>query len=389
VEVEITASEPLQSVVLEARHRPPIPVFVLTPDGRALYEQLKSSSAHVPSRPRALVTTAPPGSPGNRLAEAAVSFLSPSSRIVGVQRPAPGSIGVLELLDAPPVYVSLLLGNVLLDVVEVNGQEERIVLRAASERVSEMLCEVRFRLVSATGPLASTRGYGLRLRGGRGTLIQTVTDAEGRGACRGVPPDAYELCVQVDGYAFRVEELELAPGERLDLGDLLLEPGVLIQGQVVDERGAGVDARVSFRRPANPEEELGSRSELASPTEHPGWFAVGDLPQGPLLCRVEGAEWAVNPRWITATGPVLEGLVVEALRGFEVTLVSLEPGVSERTRWTVAGERGDLVWSQTVAAPEVTVRLLPGRYVVERRGTDGGSTSRSLDVERAPQRLEL
>jgi hypothetical protein len=55
-----------------------------------------------------------------------------------------------------------------------------------------------------------------------------------------LPAGQWRLTIWCEGYAPFVRELELRGGEELALGEILLEPGCLLVGRVVDEDGAPV-----------------------------------------------------------------------------------------------------------------------------------------------------
>lgn len=383
IALSLSEEEPWSEVELVVQHRRAIPVLVLASDGRPLSEAYRSRNALLPNRPRVLVSGELPGAVGSRLARDFHTRPAPAV-IVSCAAATPGMIGKLDLVDSQPVFLALVLGDVLLDVLRVNGDEESLHLRANELGLEGMLGSISFRALGDEGALSGVSGYGLRALGSRNTLIRVRMDAEGRGSCRDLAPGSYQFCLQVDGYAFFSELVELAAGQHVDLGDITLEPGVLIQGVVVDETGAPVPAEVRFFSADDPRLEVGVHSVLASPGDTPGWFAVGELPPGPLRCQVQGDEWALNPVTIMASGPVMEDLFIQAQRGQAVTLSAAADSADV---WSIRSDQGEFVWQGRVAA-QMTLRLLSGHYRVAREGAEPGEVL-DLVVREAPVTLEL
>ena len=106
---------------------------------------------------------------------------------------------------------------------------------------------VTLRLVPTEGAEAPRRAFVWRHRpdgGGHGS--GQAIDADGSVEFLGFR-GAERLSIKVDGYIAIVLDLDVKPGERRELGDLALDPGVDVSGVVTDRAGTPVpDAEVSW-----------------------------------------------------------------------------------------------------------------------------------------------
>src|SRR5689334_21555177 len=122
---------------------------------------------------------------------------------------------------------------------------------------------------------------------------QAVTDAEGRFQLGLAGQTHVRLAVRSGGFAPLDAERTLARGER-DLGDVVLEQGVVLEGRVVDPTGRPVAAAQIFSRPRNAGfgiEMMGTRGRppLAT-TDGEGRFKVDMLASGPWRMLVSSDE---------------------------------------------------------------------------------------------------
>jgi len=122
--------------------------------------------------------------------------------------------------------------------------------------------------------------------GSEGTSREVATDDSGRFRAEGLPAGTYRVTVRRSGFASAtVEGIEVAArGEPADAGEIRLRPGASVQGRVVDETGAAIEAvEVGVRESSGPTMMFivpgGSLDEQApaAVTGPDGWFVVADL----------------------------------------------------------------------------------------------------------------
>jgi hypothetical protein len=122
---------------------------------------------------------------------------------------------------------------------------------------------------------------------------QAVTDAEGRVQLALSGQTHVRLAVRSGGFAPLDAERTLARGER-DLGDVVLEQGVVLEGRVLDQTGRPVAAAQIFSRPRSAGfgiEMMGTRGRppLAT-TDNEGHFKIDMLASGPWRMLVNSDE---------------------------------------------------------------------------------------------------
>jgi protocatechuate 3,4-dioxygenase beta subunit len=117
---------------------------------------------------------------------------------------------------------------------------------------------------------------------------ETISDQQGRYAFGGVEPGSYRVLVQKAGYAGPDQlslpiSVTIAAGQTISNADQFLQPGAVISGRVLDERGQPVaDARVSALRqlPGGAARVRLLPDGQSVPTNDLGEFRVHSLPAG-------------------------------------------------------------------------------------------------------------
>lgn len=201
-----------------------------------------------------------------------------------------------------------------------------------------------------------------------GEPIEVTTDAAGRFLVPAVAWGSFDLTADAAGFApatLRAMELPEGSGPA-DLGSLLLQPGVEIDGRVVDLEGAPVAAaelrfREAVGRPAPGERVRLLEGEAAAVADEAGRFVVEDLAPGRPVDLLASGEGFL-PVWTLAVeAPPAEPLVI-----------TLEPAARLSGRVVDPDERGIADAAVTVTprgSPEGTVG------VVARREVGGRSTT--------------
>jgi len=220
-----------------------------------------------------------------------------------------------------------------------------------------------------------------------GSFSRAATDASGRFELARLRPGAgYELELTRAGYArLAVPVAELPPGPRVDLGTLVLEPGVVLAGRVTDRRGAplaGAEVRLrpSAGLPSRDRAEALRGRPPDATTGADGRFFVADLRHGralDLLTTREGylPEWTLG---VEAPSP-------------EPVKVAL--GEASRVAGIVTDETGEPVPGARVALrhrapPAGTVGVEPVRRAESRTAASGAGGEFRFD-ELTPGAVEI
>jgi hypothetical protein len=177
-----------------------------------------------------------------------------------------------------------------------------------------------------------------------------------------LPVGTYALVVGTDAYAPFERELDLAAGQRLDLGDVRLEKGVRLDGRVVDGAGkpvAGLRVGADVRTSESTESDVEGR------------FRFERMPRRKVRLSVRSEDWlelATDVDLATANEPVTLGLRRGGVVVGTVRTAAGGPGAQSWVRLTPAGRVPEDETSVSCTADEAgrfRQRLAPGRWVAE------------------------
>lgn len=182
----------------------------------------------------------------------------------------------------------------------------------------------------------------------------TETDARGVFELTGPKPGLLRLAVRAPGFApFDKDEIPLPAEPVHELTDIVMEPGVVLSGRVVDSLGRGVAGaslwKVSDSGPGFFFRVGGSRSGvLLAETGANGEFRIDQMASGPWKVRTttEDHPDALAEGVSERPGQVQSGLVIRLEDGYEI--------------------RGRLTGAPAETASELSVRATPAR------GDEGG-----------------
>ncbi|MEO6593302.1 MAG: sigma-70 family RNA polymerase sigma factor, partial [Planctomycetota bacterium] len=132
------------------------------------------------------------------------------------------------------------------------------------------------------------------------------------------PPFSFYLSVRRDGCVWMGDRWsELAEGASIDVGDVVMEPGVLVRGRVIDAQGRSIpDVQVDTEQASVPEarvSRLRRTSYLAARSREDGAFTFhAPLPIGTYSLRVSDGYVVQSPRplELSATHPIEDVVLV-------------------------------------------------------------------------------
>ncbi|HZN40879.1 MAG TPA: sigma-70 family RNA polymerase sigma factor [Planctomycetota bacterium] len=182
------------------------------------------------------------------------------------------------------------------------------------------------------------------------------TGADGRFEFGFVPhePLRFSVRMAIDGlvamtarWPARTSGKGIAPGEDIDLGDVVLGPGMLARGRVADDTGAPVaGVRVSLQRRQRAAESASPQPAESDSlrTDDSGTFAAAPLPTGQYLVSVDHAENYLGG------APVAHDLL-EPAPWLELRLQRQEPPPS--VQGVVVDEQGRPIANASVHSPGI------------------------------------
>lgn len=224
-------------------------------------------------------------------------------------------IGVLVLEREPPLFVELLRGAEVLarERVEPGSDEVRFVLTGAELRARSAGLRVRALDAPTRRPLVGTATFQRPLA----DPLEWTLDANGALEAEGLAPGTGELRIASAGHELLRRELVLAPGQTLELGELLLQPEARLELRVEDGFGRPLAARFALA-PL----DAGASGFLADEfvSDASGSLSVGSLRAGRYLVRStddgaraeDGSVWSLAPTEIATGAPTTLQLVPSA-----------------------------------------------------------------------------
>lgn len=316
-----------------------------------------------------------------------------------------GVVGVLSTHRAPPYHVSLVLQRHVVATRFVHEPVEEVVFEITGtslEDPAELRGLIRYRPVdAATGEVLRPEFQLLAI------ALSSWAFGEGEGAGHGgwiehddIPPGKVQLTAVVPGYERMRLQVDVGPGEWVDLGDVPLAPRVPITGVVVDAANRPVLASVRYEvldwSPPRRVQEVFSHT--VAQTDGEGRF---ELDAGPHRFRVWARARTGRGRSanvvVDARGGRVDGLVIPCVAPGKVLLQDPHrKWVGQRLR--ILDPDGHPVHAETVPGTMPwTVDLFPGSLTLEILDADGGVDERiplevpapPLDVEDPPPGLRV
>jgi hypothetical protein len=359
---ELDVGPTMTSLALKLQPRRDLPVVLRTPDGRPLAEVSPPRAAWSRETwPTILITQTAPtgrtveGAPDPLLATRIGRFLSSVHGDVALRPGSPEAcVGYVQLLQAPPVSCSLVIGSRVLQTLVLDGHERSISFTVPLAELEGLHADMELRVLDAdTGlPPSSRRGLWLGMLGGPAAELDAELDEDGRVQIHDAPAGALELYLRLGGYEYAVQRVDLHAGERNDVGVLRVHAGASIAGHVTTDKGEPVRTRVWCSTGDDTQQEA-------------DWFAIRGLPRTSVLVGIDDPRWARNPTEVDLSRGSMQNENLVARPGSILRLVGpyLAAGAA---RLCVIDAHGRCVWRGDSLELEVhELRFLPGHYTVE------------------------
>jgi len=307
------------------------------------------------------------------------------------EKRSPEYFGRVVLHADPPVWISLLNRQFVIDSVRIESDQTEVVfvVEAGSKVLRAGSLRARFVEAGTKAPLS----------GGSFQIDAGSTDTGGldeNGALESseLAPGHVVLRVHKRGLASTELRLRLEPGEVRDLGEIEVEAETWIQGTVHGPDGLEVGANVEHVAvDASTGEPLPQEGHFNHPTNHDGLFRIGSLSRH--LYRVTVRPQDKGLARASKLVDLRSGVGVDGLRFDLVPAVSLVISTDESEfvdiAYTLRDERGEFVLRSRVWGPEpFPLPLAPGRYTLqcERDGAPLGAPHEVVLVDR-PVSLQL
>lgn len=381
--VELGGAELAKRVDLTLERRPLVRVLLETPDGEGWDYLLMRRSNNLP-RIDAIVTRE------QLTPDTVVNFDTLENLCRQLNRRgahkryfsgAPSNvIAELTLREDPPLYISLILSNVVLKTRELREKDREVLFTLDPEELSGKRGGFRGRVLSA---LDATPVSGARIDfyPRFGNMNSMHADAQGVFEISNMLSGEWRIVVVADGFAKLPLKTSTSPESTQELGDLHLEPAVELRGQVIDTEGKGVLTTIWARR-------LDAPGESPIPWQVLRMFRPGELIEDRLvagLYRLEPEPPLGPTSDVTTFRPVVvdlragskNDLVIEVVQGTRLTLQPANEDVTFELL-PADGAGSELpVWTGSLQPEFPAMRYFaPGTWILVSRDRDGGEQRR-------------
>jgi hypothetical protein len=283
--------------------------------------------------------------------------------------------GIVEIDRKQPVWVSAVLRQRVLASVAVEAGQLEATINLGIEQVLRDLGTIRGRVVDSSGqPLTEVRvGFGDRQSGGMGNKV----DAEGRFEVKDLRPGLLTIEIHTKGLMLPRNMVLLAPGQVLDLGDVVMRETRVIKGRCEGVTGKGSDVRIACR-PLDPPPHPAMHQDggYSSSVTDDGSFSL-HLVEGRYLVRASAAGGAVTEIDTRTIGD--QPLVLQLAKEANVRLDVQSQG--EPCELAVFDSRNREIYRRNLRDGwKFALPFLPGDYRVEVTDGRGKVETRRLQV---------
>lgn len=381
----VIGPEPVQRLDITLETAIVMPLFLRTTDGARLQSSLREIGVWQPLS--VIVTEAPLTGDLDPIEEPSVGDVG-----LGRQRHSPedqrntapdASDGVLELDRPPPLHAALLLRHIVLAQQPILAGQREVRFAVDLAAVKTRFASLRARVIGTDGlPLA---GAHLRVSS-PGHLDQGGAPGDDGADVVNVLPGVNKVDVFARDLERYTMHVLVAPGEAVDLGDIVLGNVAKVAGRVVDADGAGVRGRVFWTtvdewRPPLPMPDRGSaRIQDSGDVE---------LQLGRRRCLVR----AMDERMRCGYAIVDPGAAAFTITVAETTEVRIETAALLCTRAVVVRRKAGDPLHVVRLEPrrrERSLRLPRGQYALDVHDGRGGLVRRmSLQIGAEPMHVEV
>lgn len=298
--------------------------------------------------------------------------------------------GVLEVWNRPPLYVSCVLRDVVLETRALLGDERELVFELDAAELASKLASMTLRCIDgATGRALEGARVAVEPADGGGADARGATDANGRVDISGIGPGMGRLSIVAEGFASFGRWIHFEPGAQLDVGTIELLPRARITGRVVDAQGNGISARMTgleLRTQLNPH-DLDSRMHYESAVD--GSFDLTWLESDRVRLVANADGWALAALDVDARSGVAEGLEIKLERGTPVWLRGPSKVRANIDVLVVDASGRELLLETIYGAHGPRLRLVPGRYELRVVGDETVAMRHALVVGDKPIVFEV
>lgn len=417
LELDLTANEP--HVVREIVLVPWVFITVRarTPEGRPLAREMMSSRAFNYSFRdiRAVATRAPPSAGHDGVLRVGADELGGYSGIGFPRTDWPrddspdDAIGSVRF-DGSPAYVSLAVADVVIATQFVAAGGTDVLFTLSTDQVAGSSSGVRVRVIDARTREPVREAVVSIAEGIERSRDQAATLAGDSGVVerRGLAGTEVVVRVRCDGYAAESRVVPLRPGSVSDVGDLALEPSLIVRGKVRDLAGADTEHVLEFvpLDPAHgrwPQRFYADGEAGFTATEIGPWPYVvrstverrnrrgestTEFPQGRSRDTNEHAD-RLPPRVVDLTH-WSGGMLELRLEPAGVLDIEIERADASSSEFAIESAAGLPVWSGRFGGqPWSSFRLARGSYRVTWTRADSSTLAREVTVGAQPSELSL
>jgi hypothetical protein len=275
---------------------------------------------------------------------------------------------VLELHEKPPVYVSAVLGNVVLASESLAASVEALDLVVDLDRARTRLASLTVRILDAeTGvPMAGVPVRTGPIGKALDVFGSACTSEAGVAVIAGLVQGLHAVYVNErdDDHEHWKGRVTLEPGSTLDLGTLLLTRSASVSGEVLGEDGTPIRSfDLGVLRHIDRQSAFAFGIDWAGPSKglH-GELSVSGLGRGRHRLVVSNEAWALSDTVVDTSQGSVEDVRIVLKKGTLVRLVAAN-GRDRSLSAGIARDDGLDLTRVDLRTGMRTIRLVPGQYL--------------------------